>query len=235
MGSDDRRWGFDEDSKWQFDPEVAQRRGGVPVETLAGQDPDCVVTVVVAPDGAVLAVQVAEDWRRLVDPRALHASVLAAMNTATIQALARQVELAAPISTTPHGDGRVTDQTPVSRTDVERLLDAVMADLGEFAGRLSAVVDHPVSVESAGGHVSGTAQRGQVLQMSIDANWAATARSSEIESELLEVLRQLQSRSTPADLASGPQSPAISELNALLADPHSFLRRLGLEDPKGGP
>jgi hypothetical protein len=55
--------------------------------------------------------------------------------------------------------------------------------------QLAAVVDRPARIESAGGHVAGSSLRGQVLEVSIDPAWAGMAQGSEIESELVEVLR----------------------------------------------
>ena len=74
----------------------------------------------------------------------------------------------------------------------------------------------------------GTARSGQVVDLSVDPAWAHQARDSEIQSELLDALTELHARNTPGELASGPRSPAIAELTALLADPHTLLRRLGL-------
>lgn len=109
-----------------------------------------------------------------------------------------------------------------------RLLDAVWADLDRFGEQLAERVERTVSVESSGGHVRGSAQRGQVLDMWVDPAWAAAARSSEIELELTEVLQQLGEQSTPGELAQGPRSRAIDELHALVADPHLRMRRVGL-------
>jgi len=108
--------------------------------------------------------------------------------------------------------------------------DAVSEELDQFTARLTEVVDHSVRAESAGGHVQGSAQRGQVLSLDIDANWAGQARHTEIETELAEVLRGLHDSSTPRELAAGPSGSAISELMDLAADPRRLMRRLGLPD-----
>jgi hypothetical protein len=87
-----------------------------------------------------------------------------------------------------------------------------------------------VGADSAGGHVQGSAQRGLVLSLDIDANWAGQARHTEIETELVEVLRGLHESSTPREVAAGPSGGAISELMDLAADPQRLMRRLGLPD-----
>ncbi|MBV9843704.1 MAG: YbaB/EbfC family nucleoid-associated protein [Kutzneria sp.] len=229
---DDRRWGFDEADDWEADGAASARGADADTQdVVTGTDPDTVVTVTLTPAAEVVSVKLAADWRRSVDPRALDASVLAAVNAATMRALARQVEAVPPVAevrppapSTPGG----ADEPPLTRQDVLRLVDAVSTDLRRFSERISPVVDHPVSAESAGGHVTATASRGRVIGLSLDPGWVGSVRDSEIESELLDVLRQLHDKSTPAELTAGPRSSAIAELTALASDPQRFLARLGL-------
>ncbi|MBB5152927.1 hypothetical protein [Saccharopolyspora phatthalungensis] len=188
------------------------------------------VAVNVTDAGVVTSVVLAAGWRRSVDPRELGAAVLSAFATATMQVLANRVE---GTQQTPPVTGASTpadlpDTSPLSKEDVMRLVDAVSADLNHFTEQVSARVDQTVSVESAGGHVRGSARSGQILDVSIDPNWAASARNSEIELELTEVLKQLGELSSPGELAQGPRSRAIDELHALASDPQLFLRRVGL-------
>lgn len=228
---DDRRWGFDglDDSEYE---EITRRRPArEPVETAAtvsGQDADGVVTVHVTPDGELVSVRVAADWRKFVDPRALGSSVLAAANNATLQALATQLDRAAQQPPAPQQTQPAPDGPPLSRADVNRLLDAVTVELERFLRQASEITDHPVSAQSAGRHLSGTAHRGQVLEVSVEAGWASRSRTSEIEGELVDLLGQLRRRSTPGELAKGPQSSAITELAELTRDPATMLRRIGL-------
>ncbi|HEX2297185.1 MAG TPA: hypothetical protein VHH34_01480 [Pseudonocardiaceae bacterium] len=229
----DHRWGFEDldDSEYE---EISGRRPvrqpTEPEQTVSGQDADRVVTVQVTLTGDVAAVHLATDWQRSVDPRVLGESVRAAANAATVAAMTAQLDRVEqqppPVAAADH-----VDTTPLTRRDVDRLLDAVTADLADFSRRAAEIIDHPVSTQSARRHVSGTAQRGQVLQVSVEPGWAARARSSEIEGELLEVLGWLRRQSTPGDLAQGPQSSAIAELTALASDPATLLRRIGL-DPR---
>lgn len=233
----DRRWGFDGLDDGEYE-EITRRRparerrpAGEPVDaaaTVSGQDADGVVTVHVTPDGEVVSVQVAADWKKSVDPRALGSSVLAAANNATLQALATQLDRAAQQPPAPQQAQPAPDGPPLSREDVDRLLDAVTADLERFLRQTSEITDYPVSAQSAGRHVSGTAHRGQVLQVSVDAGWAARSQASEIASELVDLLGQLRRKSTPGDLTAGPQSSAIAELTELTRDPATMLRRIGL-------
>ncbi|MGH4013095.1 MAG: hypothetical protein ACRDSL_04030 [Pseudonocardiaceae bacterium] len=225
----DRRWGFeglDDEEYEEISGRRPARQPAEPEETVSGQDADRVVTVQVTLTGAVVSVRLATGWKQAVDPRALGAGVLAAANAATVAAMATQLDQIEQQPPAPAAQHR--DTTPLTRQDIGRLLDAVMADLEEFTRRAAEVIDRPVSAESAGRHVSGTAQRGQVLQVSVDPGWASRSRASEIEGELVDVLGRLRRRSTPGDLAQGPRSSAIAELTALASDPATLLSRIGL-------
>lgn len=225
------KWGFEEADDWE-DLEPDGHSGADPEfeETLVGRDTDQVVEVVVSPEAEPVAVRLSPDWNKSVDPRVLHSSVLTAANNATMQALARSVEqvklAGAPLPPSPTG----TDESPLNAVDVRRLLDAVSVELDRYAEQLQAVVDREVHAESAGGHVTGVAQRGQILSLDIDGNWAVQARHTEIESELIDVLRKLRESTTPRELAAGPSGTAISELMELAADPPRLMRRLGMPE-----
>ncbi|MGH3435041.1 MAG: hypothetical protein ACRDRN_01075 [Sciscionella sp.] len=53
-------------------------------------------------------------------------------------------------------------------------------------------------------------------------------RDAEIESDLVDAVRQAHLRTSPGDLVQGPQSPQIVELQRLVASPAGLMRRLGL-------
>ncbi|WP_367130590.1 hypothetical protein [Saccharothrix sp. HUAS TT1] len=174
----------------------------------------------------VQSVTIAAQWRQSVDPRVLGSTVTRAANAATMAALAKQVERPAEPAPRreppPRSDDRITPEQAL------RLMDTVSADLARFAQRMTEVVDRPLVVESRGGHVRGTIHRGHVLDLEVDPAWTHTARVTEMQQEFLEVLRNLRAQSVPADVAQGPQSPAIAELTALVSDPNTLLRRVGL-------
>jgi DNA-binding protein YbaB len=229
----DHRWGFEDAEEWEYEAASTKSPAEEPVDTVVGEDADRVVTVTVTRSADVVSVKLAANWQRLVDPRGLHFSVLAAVNNATMQALAAQVEETERNPAVPETAGTeqhpaASDDSRLTKEDVARLMDAVSTELDQFSRQLAAVVDRPARVESAGGHVTGSSLRGQVLEVSIDPAWAGMARSSEIESELVEVLRALHSAGAPGELANGPQGSAIAELNALASDPQRLLRRIGL-------
>jgi len=238
----DHRWGFEEGDEWDEVPRGREQPPSGPVEELTGSDQDSAVTVVVGPDAAVLQVRADPDWRRSVDPRALRHSVLAAANNATMRALAAQVDAqteaqveaqveARPAVTAqpPAPPAMPADETPLTSHDIRRLLDAVTMELDAVTGPLAAVADRRITATSGGRHVSAAALRGQVVDVTVDANWAASARPETIESELLDVLGRLRRDGDTGELAARLHgSSAIAELNALAADPQALLRRIGL-------
>ena len=99
---------------------------------------------------------------------------------------------------------------------------AVLADLVRRS-RLRAEI-----ADSGGRHVRAGIEGGQVIEVTVDTRWAERVRYSEVESELLDALRQAQRRADPGDLTRGPQSTEISELMNLVNNPQELLRQLGL-------
>ncbi|MEV1115095.1 YbaB/EbfC family nucleoid-associated protein [Actinosynnema sp. NPDC049800] len=220
-------FGFEEGDEEDRRPRRKQETAPDVADVLRGSDSGGVVTVTVDDSADVLSVTLASQWKQAVDPRALGSVVTSAMNAATMQALAKQVER--PVTEEPPAPPiPPQDSSRITLAEVTRLMDAVTADLERFKRQVAEVVDRPVTAESRGGHVRGAAQRGQVVDIAVDPAWAHTARNSELEQELVEVLRALRARSAPADLTRGPQSPAIAELTALVSDPNTLLRRVGL-------
>ncbi|OKI30336.1 hypothetical protein A6A25_29195 [Saccharothrix sp. CB00851] len=220
-------FGFEEGDEEDHRPRRTQEAAADVADVLRGSDSGGVVTVTVDDSADVLSVTLASQWKQAVDPRALGSTVTSAMNAATMQALAKQVER--PVAEEPPAPPVPPPDGPrITLAEATRLMDAVTSDLEHFKRQVTEVVARPVTGESRGGHVRGTAQSGQVLDIAVDPAWAHTARTSELEQELLEVLRALRARSAPADLARGPQSPAIAELTALVSDPNTLLRRVGL-------
>lgn len=84
------RWGFEEDDEWDG-PNADEPTTEID-EPLIGHDRDGIVTVAVTDAAEVVSVSLARNWKDSVDPRALHTHVLAAINAATMRALAKQVE-----------------------------------------------------------------------------------------------------------------------------------------------
>ncbi|MCR6488602.1 hypothetical protein M8542_37815 [Amycolatopsis sp. OK19-0408] len=226
------------DDDWAFEAEIdLWDDGEAPRQTVedepepTGRGTDQIVTVTLSSGGDVLLVKLAVDWKSKIDPRALDTSVLTAANAALIDALAQRAsEVRDHLLPRPTAD---PDETPLTAEDVLRLSDAVDVELEALSARMSEVSAGSVSAESAGGHVSGTAQNGRYLSLDLDATWASIARNAEVEGELLDVLGALRRKSAPAGSTAPPTGPAYTELMGLLADPARLLRRVGLTPPPG--
>ncbi|MFD1146337.1 hypothetical protein [Saccharothrix hoggarensis] len=226
------RFGFEENDEGDQPPRRSPDQPDARDDLLTGRDPDGVVAVAVNDEAEVQSVTIAAGWKQAVDPRALGGAVVQAANAATVQALAKQAErpTAPPPSPPPQSQPQPQSQPSerITPEDALRLIDAVNNDLDRYTQRMAEVVDRPTTAESRGGHVRGTARRGQVVALDADPAWTHTARVSEMQHEFLEVLRTLHARGVPADLAQGPRSSAIAELTALISDPNTLLRRVGL-------
>jgi DNA-binding protein YbaB len=223
----DERWGFEEDDGYEDAPD---RPAGADVDQVEGTDEEQVVTVVADLAGQALAVRLAPAWAEH-GPTSLPQRVITAANAATTAALARQLETPAEPEPEPPAavDGTGPAGDPFAAiNDVLRLMDEVSADLDSFQRRLAAATTGVTSADSRGRHVTVGIRDGQVIDVSVDPRWAAAVRTSEVESELLDALQRAQRMASPGELAQGPRSAAITELNNLVRNPQAMLRQLGL-------
>ncbi|HEX3649430.1 MAG TPA: YbaB/EbfC family nucleoid-associated protein [Pseudonocardiaceae bacterium] len=221
----DQRWGFEDDDEYE------QPRSNHPepdADQVEGADPEHVVTVVADLAGAARAVRIT----RQVDPTSLPQRVVAAANAATMAALARQVRTAPPEpepEPVAASAGPPADPDPFAAiNDVLRLMDEVSDELDSFQRELAAVTSGVTAADSGGRHVTVSSRDGQVVDVSIDPRWAGAVRTSELESEILDALQRVRRMAAPGELAQGPRSAAITELNNLVRNPQAMMRRLGL-------
>jgi DNA-binding protein YbaB len=234
----DQRWGFEEDDEYE---DTSTRRSdprptGEDDDQVEGTDPERIVTVVAGLDGTARAVRLMPTWAQSVDPTSLPQRVITAANAATMAALGRQLDAATPAEPAPvppataAGDGAAgpTGDPFAAINDILRLMDEVSGDLDTFQRQLATQTAGLISADSSGRHVSVSSRDGQIVDVSIDPRWAGAVRTSELEGELLDALRRVQRMAAPGDLAQGPHSSAISELNNLVRDPQAMLRQLGL-------
>ncbi|HKN95850.1 MAG TPA: hypothetical protein VJX10_01940 [Pseudonocardiaceae bacterium] len=222
-----QRWGFEEDDEYEDAP---RRPAGEDVDQVEGADEEHVVTVVADLAGEARAVRLAPTWAEH-DPASLPQRVITAANAATMAALARQLET--PAAPEPEPPAAVEDAGPTGDpfaaiNDVLRLMDEVSADLDSFQRQLAAATGGVTSADSGGRHVTVGIRDGQVVDVSIDPRWATAVRTPEVESELLDALQRAQRMASPGELAQGPRSAAITELNNLVRNPQAMLRQLGL-------
>ncbi|HEX7662626.1 MAG TPA: hypothetical protein VF444_24435 [Pseudonocardiaceae bacterium] len=237
-------FGFEEDDEpyeLKLDRGKSTRPAEEPPDSIPGTDPDEIVTVRVNPEAQFVSVRLVERWKDKVSPEALAGAVRAAANAAIMAALARRVEetqdagerkaepAAAPRRASDTGTG--TQGTVDPMTNARRLLsllDTVSAQVDRFEQQLSTIANVKATADSGGRHVRAGIEGGQVIEVTVDTRWAERVRYSEVESELLDALRQAQRRADPGDLTRGPQSTEISELMNLVNNPQELLRQLGL-------
>lgn len=227
------QWQFNEEDAWVEEERTPAGGNSPPEDALEGHDEDGIVTVYVTPDGQVLSTTLASNWKESVNPHELPQRIVAAANAATMRLLSRQLErtgLQESVEGTPpkQAGPDEADGPPISVDDALRMIDAVSADLERFNERIAEVANQTVTVDSAGGHVQGTGQQGQVVDVSVDAAWAGRSRNGEIENEITDVLGSLRSQTSASELTNGPQSDSISQLMTLASNPQTLLRRLGL-------
>lgn len=230
----DDQWHLNEEDLWEEEPPVTSAVGGPPSaeDLLRGEDPEQVVMVYVTNTGEIQSVKLAADWKSRTDARRLSAHVVSAANVATMAAASAQAEMVQDGSAGKRNGAEANetslDDTPITAAEAMQLIDSVSAELEVFQRQILAAVESQVTAESGGRHVQGAARQGQVVEISVDLGWCSSARNAEIEGEIADVLANLRRKSAPEELVNGPQSPAISKLQALASDPQKLLRRLGL-------
>lgn len=171
------RWGFEEDED-DVDTSLLGEPEEQDDEPIQGSDPDRLVTITVTDDAKPVAVALAPDWRTTSQPSALSTAVISAMSTATSMAMVRQAKrlnrgddpsgtLAASTTSQPR-----PPETPITKEDVVRLLDAVTEDLDRFMQQAKDIAERQVTVESGGGHVRVSGRARRIDEMPVDPTWA---------------------------------------------------------------
>jgi DNA-binding protein YbaB len=225
----EQHWGFEAGDEWDGQEADSGRRPPVDDDSVRGADPHGLVTVIATPAGEPVGVRLDPRWAAAAGPRGLPDLVRAAANGASAAALGRQLSDSGPTGAeAPASPPRpAPGSDPIAAmTRLLALMDTVSAELDQFEQRLGAV--SAIAATSGGRHVTVNGRDGQVLDVVVDPAWAGSVRDSEIESELLDALGRFHRRAAPEELARGPQSPAITELNQLVRDPSALLRQLGL-------
>lgn len=212
-----------------------------PAGTYEGHDEQEIVYAVIDADGTVTGFRLEHEWYDKVDPRKLGAAVLEAVHAAGVARLSTWAEkvadaeetepVAAPVAPGPP-PAEAVDINP-SREMVDQLL-YLLHRVGteaeaEAKARAAAaqVRRKPVKGRSEGGHIT-VAMDGKELvevQVETDTRWIGTANNLEIVSELrsaFAVAYQNVADATPRRRSNS----AITELQALTADPQEFVARL---------
>jgi DNA-binding protein YbaB len=213
-----------------------------PAATHEGHDETESVHAVVDNDGAVIDFRLEREWYDKIDARRLGAAVLEAVNAAGVARLSDWAEKVAeaeesepPASATPvapaaqaepfdlNPSGEMIDQLLylLHRAGTEAQAEAKTAAAAAQAGR------KPVKGRSEGGHVTVAMDGKQVVEVQIetDTRWIGTANNLEIVSELRSAF--VAAHRAVADAAPRRRTDsAITELQALTADPQEFVAKL---------
>lgn len=192
---------------------------------FSGEDHSGTVRVSATESGEICSVRISDDWKQTIHPRMLAEGILAAVNAASMHAAqSRNNKYQAEV---PSSKSSMYDEGLISKGDMLRLVESAMLDMAQFKQHVFGAASRVSHFESAGAHVWGFEQYGRVADISIDVRWASNARKLEIEREILDALKRVDTTSLTG-LARGPQGKNIDELATLTADPHRLLQKVGI-------
>lgn len=226
-------WGFDQADDVELDDLAPENSTVDDSELLIGQDNDQTITISVTPTCTVHSVALTRNWRTQVTPDVLQSKATQAVQAATTKVISYQAERTDMDS--GHGVGtnspqatskQSEDDTPITRDHVLQLLSTVSVDVEKFTKNVSSIATKQITSTSSSGRVTVSGTHQVVQTMSLDTRWVDTARDSAIEVEILDALANFFANSSLKELAQGPDSPAITELMSLVADPEGTLRRI---------
>jgi len=220
-----------------------------PDATFEGQDETESVTAVVDMNGVVTDVRLEHEWYDKIDARKLGATVVEAVNAAGVARLSGWADKVAeaeenepPASTTP-----AAPAAPVGPFDINpsgEMIDNLLYLLhragreAEAEAKTTAAAaqagPRPVKGRSDGGHITVAVDGKQVTEVRIetDTRWIGTANHLEIASELRDAFATAYRNAAEAAPRRRSDS-AITELQALTADPQEFVAKLfGVRPPQ---
>ena len=219
-----------------------------PDATFEGQDETETVTAVVDMDGAVTDVRLEREWYDKVDARMLGAAVVAAVDAAGVARLtgwaekvaeAQEAEPAGSVAATPIAPSAPFDLNPSGELidQLLYLLHRVGKETQAEAKTTAAAAQarpRPVRGRSAGGHITVAVDGKQVVEVGVETDtlWIGTANHLEIASELRDAFTAAYANAAEAAPRRRSDS-AITELQALTADPQEFVTKLfGVRPPQ---
>ena len=207
-------------------------------KTFTGHDETELVTVSVNAGGEVTDVELAPGWDRTIDARKLGATVVEAVNAATVNRVTAWADRVADGSEEPVGPTPPRTPEPVSINpstaaveDLLYLLHRVGQETKapERGRRGEDAPARPVLTKgrSEGGHVVVALSGTTVAEVRVETNtmWVGGANHLEVASELRSAFEAAYRRA--AEEAPAPRSDsAVAELRELTADPQEFVARL---------
>lgn len=233
-----KSWGFED---YDDEPVEVQRTfsdddggAGAPEvdAALRAVDSADVVGVGVDEAGQFVSVTLWPQWKTRVDPRQLHTHVTEAANAVLAQSIEKQAEeaLSSPHELEPAPTS--TETGPLSAKDARRLIDTAMADINAFVAKIPDIGPAAeATAHGAGGHVTVAGVPTAISRIEIDHDYAYNASITELQAELLSALVRFAAAAEQGPESPKLESPALTEINALFANPEQTLRRLGLPTP----
>ena len=220
-----------------------------PTATYEGQDETESVTAVVDGDGVVTDFRLVREWYDAIDSRRLGAAVVAAVNAAGVARLTGWAEKVAEAEENePSAQERpaapITPTEPFDINPSTAMMDQLLyllhrvgteseaeAKAAEAAAQMRR---KPIKGRSVGGHITVAMDGKQVVEVQIesDTRWVGTANNLEIVGELRSAFAAAYEAVAEA-IPRRRSNSAITELQALTADPQEFVAKLfGVRPPQ---
>jgi DNA-binding protein YbaB len=207
-------------------------------KAFTGHDETGLVTVSVTADGQVTDVELAQDWDATIDPRKLGATVVEAVNAATVNRVTEWADRVAEAGAEPAEPEPPRTPAPVtinpSTAAIEDLLYLLHrvgqeTNPAERGRRRDPEPARPALVKgrSDGGHVVVALNGKTVAEVRVETNtmWIGGANHLEVAGELTSAFEAAYRRAAE-DAPARATDSAVAELQALTADPQEFVARL---------
>jgi DNA-binding protein YbaB len=207
-------------------------------KAFTGQDETGLVTVSVNADGQVTDVELAADWDKTIDPRKLGATVIEAVNAATVNRVTEWADRVAEAGAEPAEPEPPRAPAPVTINPSTAVIEDLLYLLhrvgqetkpAERGRRRDPEPVRPALVKgrSDGGHVVVALNGKTVAEVRVETNtmWVGGANHLEVAGELRSAFEAAYRRAAEEAPARRTDS-AVAELQALTADPQEFVARL---------
>lgn len=172
-----------------------------------GADGTGAVKVVADRSGTVTDVVVARNWREKVEPGELGQALRTAANEALARRLADDLEHGTPAGREPSG------QMPPERvSEIVELLTVFERDIAIYRNELKAAANATASTRGAKGKIEVTMGHGRVTDVTVDPNWARSARSTAIRAEARGAFTAAAQRLAESDPRAVAPPPSIARL-----------------------
>ncbi|TCO57086.1 hypothetical protein [Actinocrispum wychmicini] len=206
-------------------------------EQFAGADTAETVRVVLDSAGIAGSVVIPADWDESMTPDELGRRVTEAFDDATmryVSAEADRIQFDEQPVVTHRADAQDaggSPSSPVARqtvAEIQELAANFYRELDVYAAATKRALNTPTDGTGPNKTVVVHMSAGRITGITIDADWARSARYTEVSSEILSALQQAQREGDRARSQQVPVPPSIARLQELVSDPQAFVRQLGL-------